>query len=34
LWGGAEEMGEVERGETIIRIYGMRKVSIFNKRGK
>ena len=31
--GGREELGEVGRGETIIRIYYMKK-SIFNKKGK
>jgi hypothetical protein len=32
-WKGiGKELGEVERGEIVIRIYYMRKRSIFNKR--
>lgn len=30
--GVGEELGEVEGGETIIKIYYMRKMSIFSKR--
>lgn len=32
--GGGEELGGEEGGKTIIRIYCMRKDSIFNKRKK
>lgn len=31
---GGEELGGVEEGETVIRVYCMVKQSIFNKRGK
>lgn len=33
MGGGREELEEVEEGETIIRMYYLRKI-IFNKRGK
>lgn len=32
--GNGKELGEVEREETIIRTYSMRKQSIFNKQKK
>jgi len=32
--GGGEDLGGVKGGETVIRIYRMRKESIFNKRNK
>lgn len=32
--GDGEELGVMARGETVLRIYCMRKESIFNKRGK
>ena len=32
--GDKEKLGEVEGGETVIRIYCMRRESIFNQRGK
>lgn len=30
---GREELGEVERGETVLRLYCMRKESVLNRRG-
>lgn len=32
--GGGDVLGGVEGGEAVIRIYGMRESSVFNKKGK